>query len=615
MLDSLAQYLYSKRGGKKTLTPILLLGAGCSVSSGCPTTKCIIEGIIKEHKLEDITPKESPLKDIESKLGKETFNESLKEFFSNSAPSEGYWFLASLIKRGYFDLILTTNYDTCLEKSLAMTMNYDDFKVFIRGDIEDDRIDCLIRETLTTVKIIKVHGDYQSKNMIAEPTEIWDIKSPLKETLERFIEDRGILIVGCSVSDSPLLRLLPKDKKQKYWYVDLKKPKKNSDTRKNLDFIGIKENHIISGKKGEFDNFFRTLPLMLGEEEQQSSEILAELKNELSDEKNLEKLLSSSKIEVDRRTLDDLISTLKIKVQRKCPTINNLVFIHDTDAPGGAEIFKILRSSFPKWIQHKKCFILDIAGREAEIYKRKATGLFDVNQNEVSQSAIEEDDRKFLLIDSVSFTGGTIKKSKDKLIEIFGSDIKVRAAVIYTGQELEKRLKEDKFCIKNRYFYKVEEINSHQILFPWGWTSSTVSIFPNEKKLSHLKIINEFLPNKYFSFLPRPWGNIFSLVENQNVTVKILYINPREKTSQHKHYVRDEIFLALDDYIVFQIWDKDILLKRGSSIRVPAGTIHRLIGLDIPCRVLEISKNYNNQVEDIKRYKDKYGRESKKGDV
>ncbi len=610
VLNVLVESLYMQKKEKK---PILLLGAGCSKASGCFTTKELIVKLNKEKKL-SIPPDKMNLKELKEKLRRDAFSLSLAEVFSKSTPSEGYWFLATLIKRGYFDLILTTNYDTCLEKILALTMSYDDFKVMARGEIEDNSIDALIRDSLQRIKIVKLHGDYQSKRMIVEPSEVWDIKTPLKETLQRLIEDRGIIIVGSSLSDSYMLNILKKDENERYWYINFEYPTAGSITRQNLDSIKIKDNHIISSDEGDFDNFFSLLTLKLSEKEHEGSEDIKKMQMELSNNKNVERLISSCKIEIDRRTLDDLINELKNIIERWCPRINNLVFVHDPEAPGGTEIYKILKANFANWISEKRCFKLFVSGRGAEMYQRDAKDFLGIDGREVDLEALNADS-KFLLIDSVSFTGGTIKKAQYKLVQLFGDKIEVRAAVIYTGRELEKELVNNKFGIENVHFYKVDKINSHQILFPWGWTSSTVPILPDEGELGELKIINEFIPNRYFSFLPRPWGSIFSMVDNENVSIKILEIKPHEKTSQHKHYLRDEMFYILDEHIILQIWDENILLRRGISFRVPAGVIHRLIGLDIPCRVLEISYNYNNQVEDIKRYDDNYGRIHKKGDV
>ena len=72
---------------------------------------------------------------------------------------------------------------------------------------------------------------------------------------------------------------------------------------------------------------------------------------------------------------------------------------------------------------------------------------------------------------------------------------------------------------------------------------------------------------------------------------------------------------VLDEKAILQVWDEHILLRRGNCFRVPVGTEHRLIGLDEPCRVLEIAQEYHDQVEDIVRIEDEYGRKNKKGDV
>ncbi|MDQ1350752.1 MAG: mannose-phosphate guanylyltransferase / mannose-6-phosphate isomerase [Acidobacteriota bacterium] len=501
-----------------------------------------------------------------------------------TSPSQGHWFLAELIKKGFFDLVLTTSCDNCLEKALVMTMDYDDFKVIARGEVDDARIvDIIGNPHFPKVKIVKLRDESRANNSGIESSEELEIKGTLRENLFGITRERGIIVLGNSAMAHFLLRDFSADENEKCWRFD--------------------------GDEGGFDNFFISLTKIIGEKEQKNSEVLSRLQKELTKSIDIGHQSSICKVEVDRRRLNALIRELKNGILSRFPTFDNFIFIDDPVAPGGIKILEQFTLNFKSWIDGKRSFKLEVSGRGDEAGDRTAGGLSDENDNDVVESAITEKDRKFLLIDSVSFSGGTIEKAKNKLIQIFGSKIDVKAAVIYTGPDLENKLKEKEFCIKEADFFRIEELNSYQVLFPWGWISTTVPIFTDRERRSRQDIFNEFIPDKHFDLLPRPWGSVFSMVENQNVSVKMLYLNPGEALSLHKHYVRDEIFLVLDEQVQLQIWNKKILLQRGNSFRVPAGTTHRLTGVKVPCRVLEISRNYYNQEEDIERIKDRYGRD------
>lgn len=105
----------------------------------------------------------------------------------------------------------------------------------------------------------------------------------------------------------------------------------------------------------------------------------------------------------------------------------------------------------------------------------------------------------------------------------------------------------------------------------------------------------------------KPWGNFDELTLNEKTTVKILTINPGEELSLQSHAHRDEWWIVLDEAMEVVIGDEKRTLHRNDEVFIPAGTHHRVIGLDQPCRWLEIAYGLFGET-DIERYEDKYGR-------
>lgn len=112
-------------------------------------------------------------------------------------------------------------------------------------------------------------------------------------------------------------------------------------------------------------------------------------------------------------------------------------------------------------------------------------------------------------------------------------------------------------------------------------------------------------PHRYR--VDKPWGNFEELTLNEKTTVKILTINPSESLSLQTHDRRSEWWIVLDEAMEVTVGDVKKVLHKGDDIFIPAGTVHRVTGLDTPCRWVEIA--YGPFFEhDIERIDDKYGR-------
>jgi len=578
MLGQLIKTIHDKREQKGPY--VLLLGAGCSVTSGCPSARGLVEDIIKDYDL-DLDLNTTSLEHVESALGRDIFNIALQKFFSDLYPSKGYWFLAELIKKGYFRLILTTNYDTCLERALSCTVGYDGFGVFIRGDIRDKRLDELVNLPSPETKIIKLHGDYRSRNMLVQPGQVWVLKPCLKETIHREIKKCGIIIIGHSMHERQLLSVLPQDTGESFWYISRGSP--DQKTEKQLEKLKIK--HKMDGY--DFDGLFSSLAKGLRKDI---------LENKPS-KKEIEEILRQYKIRVvDEHMLSKYLNMLRLEIEEK--EIKNLVFVHDPDAPGGTSLYTRLYKRFQEkhgdFLEGKNIYKVHIkGGRGKKEKERKASKL------EVVKRDIPDAYGTYLLIDSVAFSGRTLEICKDYLVREIGSKskINVRAAVIYCGQTLDENLSRKNYPFDKKTFFRIELIDAHQIYFPWAQTYATGTMPAVQTQQD--EIIEQYVPSKRFSFLPRSWGHIISLVENEWVTVKIFNLQPCEIIGKHRHFVRDEIFFVLDEKVNLKIWDENILLQKGDSFRIPAGTEHSLLALDAPTKVLQICQGYHDQDEDI----------------
>ena len=105
----------------------------------------------------------------------------------------------------------------------------------------------------------------------------------------------------------------------------------------------------------------------------------------------------------------------------------------------------------------------------------------------------------------------------------------------------------------------------------------------------------------------KPWGRVKEYVQNQTATVRLIYMKQNQVTSLHRHHLRDDMWVILDDGLQIQIDDEIKDPKAGDEFVIPAESLHRIISKDKPGRVLEIAFGYASE-EDISRVSDEYGR-------
>lgn len=109
------------------------------------------------------------------------------------------------------------------------------------------------------------------------------------------------------------------------------------------------------------------------------------------------------------------------------------------------------------------------------------------------------------------------------------------------------------------------------------------------------------------STVNKPWGGFDQFTLNEQTTVKILTVNPGESLSLQSHAHRSEWWIVLDTNMAVEIDGQRSTVNKGEDIFIPQGAKHRAIGLDAPCRWLEIAFGTFDE-NDITRFEDKYGR-------
>ena len=108
--------------------------------------------------------------------------------------------------------------------------------------------------------------------------------------------------------------------------------------------------------------------------------------------------------------------------------------------------------------------------------------------------------------------------------------------------------------------------------------------------------------------IKKPWGKEEEFVLNSKCTVKILTVKPHSKTSLQKHHNRAEFWKVIDGNCMIWIGNRKTRAKVGDEFMIKKNQLHRLEGLSVEGKVLEISFGKFDE-KDIVRVEDDYNRD------
>ncbi len=246
----------------------LILGAGASVSSGCSSGREIVEDVLRRYHILDGYRTQNPdelsegeklklfWKFLRDNPNNQRRYNVLRRHVEGDKLSPGYICLAELIQAGYFNVILTTNFDIILESSLqSINMVYPkDFTVLINGYQREEHIlTNLKRYQEPRVKILKLHGDLYARIFQFRLKEIFEFSKELQQAIEELLEDDAI-IVGYSMQDSDFYRCFHKVGGE-IWYVNPNEPAFGSLADNVREDKGDMFT-LLNGIAGYFDEFF-----------------------------------------------------------------------------------------------------------------------------------------------------------------------------------------------------------------------------------------------------------------------------------------------------------------------------------------------------------------------
>jgi mannose-6-phosphate isomerase-like protein (cupin superfamily)/NAD-dependent SIR2 family protein deacetylase len=582
----LCRMLSDARAGNRHRT--LILGAGASRDANVPDFEGLCERLIDEYELpRTSTDAVSTVQEYFALPGRPR-DLALGRVIGRVEPTIGYLHLAQLLEKGAFDLVLTTNWDPLLEMALVQAAPEYRCQVLIRRQVSDDIIIRYLKTPPAPTLLVKLHGDLSAQMHLAlTPEEI----SALSGELEHKLCDRmrhEVVIVGHSLRDEDVRRLLM-DRDRTDSSVTLVNPFR--PTQDAILSAGLEHAHIVDGELGKFDNFFRDLHVAHEES------AIAERRHDLTH------AISRIREESERGTnyLNNSEARRKVvqlhdAIAARQPQL--VLYIDDPTAPGGSEIQQWLDRDWGRAHRSREW-------REAPILVKRARS--DKHLGRVGdlkgEPVIDLDaTRPFLqdpsvmniaIVDSCSFSGETMLRAGRAVHHQVGllarsSQIRLHAMLLAMHPSARARL-EDAVVVDGtdrKIFADVVDIvrlNRHEMVLPWGATELTSTLGFEVPDLDGAKrLLTRGLT----------WGFAQVLGDQDVETVRLNTLHPGAAFSFHRHLLRAELFVPLDDGVRMQLSDvrptrnpstedarfTSVMLETGHPVIVPRGIWHRLIG-------------------------------------
>lgn len=233
------------------LKATLIIGAGVSVSAGIPISSKIMELLEKDFPAicKKCLTKSFPayMKLLTPMQRKKIIGNLIDKAKLNAA----HIYMSTLIKGGYFDRILTTNFDTLLARSLALENVFPgiyDFAAsqnFVLGETAD-------------LSIFHLHGQKDGFVLLTTEDEVNAHFEKVKNVFDETLTKRTIIVVGYSGKNDPVFKHLAKISsfQNKLYWVGYKDDEPEEHIKEGI-LTGNKYAYYLKGF--DADTFFNSL--------------------------------------------------------------------------------------------------------------------------------------------------------------------------------------------------------------------------------------------------------------------------------------------------------------------------------------------------------------------
>ena len=504
-------------------------------------------------------------------------------------PDAGDNYLSELIAQRYLTTVILLGASNSAERALVRRVKPGNYLRLVRGEHSDDYLERALLFDEPKTRLIKLRGDIIGRS-VGHLKPGWQLPSGLRNSLRIMVRSADLIWVGPFVLGSDADTIIRSDASVIWWVTE--KSLENGFPAKDQ----MRNVRVIEGPGAAYDQLFRDLALQV------SRLALKPIKRESIRRINEQ---VHSRVPADITYSDQLIQRLAHQIRVECEEWQQrtlLVYIHDPAAPGGSEVEKRI---------HRYLHAQNGAQPDSMQLKVAGAAIRWIDRHATMQSPADpkKDYNKVIIIDSISFTGRTLELAANQVRAVWPS-ADIYFAVLVAFQDLAKS--PSLAALPANHLIKATTTDRHDIFFPWGWTQATSSI------IRQLKLYDR---TQDITVTQRPWGTVELMADQVQCSVRLLSIRAGHRLSYQSHSMRDAVFVAMDSEVGFE-FDSEadnvidaVLLSEGEYIAVPRGVRYRFAAYRNTVRLLEISFGLYDQVFDIERFSDDYGRVGKLGDI
>lgn len=201
-IDDVVHFLSggSRRGRRATV----LIGAGCSVSAGVPLASGFVKRIRRSYPHIYEQSSEKTYASLMSAIGQTESRELVTQSLREAKLNYAHIALATLIKSGVVDRVLTTNFDRLLSFACALLGSFPSvYDLQMSRELLDEEMG-----RISYPAIFHLHGQETAFRLLHETGELEEQSRRVKTLVHERAADRTWIVVGYSGENDPVLKLL-----------------------------------------------------------------------------------------------------------------------------------------------------------------------------------------------------------------------------------------------------------------------------------------------------------------------------------------------------------------------------------------------------------------------
>ncbi|MEC2073749.1 hypothetical protein [Alkalihalophilus marmarensis] len=235
----------------KSINVNLLIGAGCSVTAGIPAAQGIIEEIQDQYPRYYSSANNKDYANCMSQLTPYERKNLIIEKVSNAKVNWAHIAIAQLLKEGFVNRVLTTNFDNLILRACSLVGEYP--AIYDLATSNKFRSDLLFEKS-----VLHLHGQHTGFILCNTEDEVNDQAENLKGVFNELKKQSLWIIVGYSGENDAIFKLLSEEEafEHRLFWVGFK-DNAPSDTLKNNLLDSKRYSFYINGY--DADDFFVSL--------------------------------------------------------------------------------------------------------------------------------------------------------------------------------------------------------------------------------------------------------------------------------------------------------------------------------------------------------------------